>query len=150
MASYVFARVCDERHSTRELALEDLRGLVADEYYYTRNERPPKIMRRTPMIGIGSHGGRGLFLRGHCAGLDWEPLGDDDLPYRHRIDVLWEGAIYALDYEVAMADVEKFNRRSWTSATQRDFALVEARVLSGAVVARVKEDPVLPWVKAGA
>jgi len=50
MASYVFARICDERHRTREDALADVVQLVRDEYYYTRNEAPPKIVRRTPMI----------------------------------------------------------------------------------------------------
>ena len=57
MASYVFARICDERHFTYELALEDITGLITDERYYTRNESPPKIMRRTPMVGIGNDSG---------------------------------------------------------------------------------------------
>ncbi len=48
MASYVFARICDERHISYEVALEDISGLITDELYYTRNETPPKIMRRTP------------------------------------------------------------------------------------------------------
>jgi hypothetical protein len=147
MASYVFARVCDEHHRTREHALQDLVGLVRDEYYYTRNESPPKIMRRTPMIGIGAHGGRGLFLSGLCAGLVWEELPEDSWPYRHRIDVIWEGAVYRADYGGVMDGVTKFNTRSWTSATQKDFALVKSRVLSGDVAARVKDDPDLPWAK---
>jgi hypothetical protein len=146
MASYVFARVNDERRRTREQALEDLAGLIRDEYYYTRNERAPKIMRRTPMIGIGSHGGRGLFILGHCAGYDWEPLTEDFLPYRHRIDVIWDGAIYAADYDTVLDGVAKFNERSWTSASQRDFALVESRILHGEVVRRVRDVAALPWV----
>lgn len=145
MASYVFARVCDERHQTRDQALDDIVGLVRDDRYYTRNETPPKIMRRTPMIGIGSHGGRGLFIVGHCAGLDWEALAEDHWPYRHRIEVLWAGAVYAADYNQVMGGVDKYNFRSWTSATQADFALVQARVLSGDVVVRVRDDPDLPW-----
>ena len=69
MASYVFCRVCDERHDSYENALRYLTELVTDERYYTRHETPPKIMRRTPMIGVGAHGGRGLFVMGTCAGL---------------------------------------------------------------------------------
>ena len=145
MASYVFARVCDERHPTRDDALDDIVQLVRNDQYYTRNETPPNIMRRTPMIGIGSHGGRGLFIRGHCSGLDWEDLGDDYLPYRHRIDVIWDGAIYGIDYDRALAGVEKYNQRSWTSATQQDFALLDGRILNGEVVARVRDEPQLPW-----
>src|SRR3954451_24691150 len=87
MASYVFCRVCDERHDTYEKALQDLRDMVRDERYYTRNDTPPKIMRRTPMVGIGAHGGRGLFVMGACARLRWERLGKENLPYKHRIEV---------------------------------------------------------------
>lgn len=97
------------------------------------------------MIGIGSHGGRGLFILGHCAGIDWERLPGSYAPYRHRIDVLWEGAIYGADEAAVLGGIEKFNTRSWTSATRRDFGLVQSRVLKGEVVARVKDDPVLPW-----
>ena len=48
MASYVFARICDERHQTYERALDYIADLVEEERYYTRHEPPPKIMRRTP------------------------------------------------------------------------------------------------------
>jgi len=145
VASYVFGRVCDERHGTCEKALEDLTGLVREERYYTRNQSPPKIMRRTPMVGIGSHGGRGLFVMGACAGLDWEPLGEEDLPYRHRIEVIWDGAIYGADYDGVFAGVTKYNQRSWTSANRADYRLVVDRILDGEVVRRVRDAPRLPW-----
>jgi hypothetical protein len=145
VASYVFCRVCDERHDPYEKALEYLTGLVEDERYYTRKDTPPKIMRRTPMVGVGAHGGRGLFLLGACAGLDWENLGDSTLPYRHRIEVIWDGAIYAADYDEVFDSVSKYNQRSWTSATRADYRLVVDRVLAGEVVRRVRDAPRLPW-----
>lgn len=145
MASYVFCRVCDERHDTYDKALKDLTGLVRDERYYTRNETAPKIMRRTPMVGIGAHGGRGLFLRGVCTGLRWAPLTEDHLPYRHRIEVVWDGAIYRADYDEVFDGVRKYNQRSWTSATVDDYRLVDGRVLSGEIVRRVRDRPALPW-----
>jgi hypothetical protein len=145
MASYVFARICDERHESRQEALNAIVGLVENERYYTRNKTPPRIMRRTPMIGIGSHGGRGLFIVGHCAGLKWEPLPPESLPYRHRIEVIWDGAIYEVDYDYVFNGVGKYNQRSWTSATQPDFALVLSRVMAGNVVRRLRERPTLPW-----
>jgi hypothetical protein len=145
VASYVFCRVCDERHDTYAKALEDLAGLVEAERYYTRNEKPPKIMRRTPMVGIGSHGGRGLFLLGMCTGLGWEDLSESWLPYRHRIPVIWDGAIYAVDYEGVFDGVSKYNERSWTSATLPDYRLVVDRILAGPIVRRVREAPPLPW-----
>jgi len=145
MASYVFCRLCDERHDTYEKALDDLAALIEAERYYTRNETPPKIMRRTPMVGIGSHGGRGLFLLGACAGLAWEDLDEGWLPYRHRIEVIWDGAIYAADYEAVFAGVEKYNKRSWTSAKRADYRLVVDRILAGEVVRRVRDTRNLPW-----
>ena len=129
MASYVFARICDERHESYEAAVEYVADLVTAERYYTRHEAPPRIMRRTPMVGIGSHGGRGLFTLGVCSGLEWEELGDEELPYRHRIEVIWDGAIYAADYETVLAGVTKYNRRSWTSATREDYRRVFDRIL---------------------
>lgn len=145
MASYVFCRVNDERHGTYEKALEDLRGMVQTERYYTRNETGPRIMRRTPMVGVGSHGGRGLFLMGACAGLAWEPLPEDFLPYRHRIEVIWDGAIYRADYPHVFDGVTKYNTRSWTSATREDFRLIVDRILAGEIVERITPPPALPW-----
>jgi hypothetical protein len=145
VASYVFCRVCDERHDTYARALDDLTDLVRAERYYTRNETAPKIMRRTPMVGIGSHGGRGLFLLGACAGLAWENLDDGALPYRHRTEVIWDGAIYAADYYAVFDEVTKYNERSWTSATRADYRLVVDRILAGSIVRRVREAPALPW-----
>ena len=145
MASYVFCRVCDERHDTYEKALSDLTGMVQDERYYSRHETPPKIMRRTPMVGVGAHGGRGLFVMGACAGLSWERLAEEDLPYQHRIEVIWDGAIYGADYDEVFAGVSKYNKRSWTSATREDFRLVVDRILAGEVVRRVRDRPDMPW-----
>jgi hypothetical protein len=145
VASYVFCRVCDDRHDTYVRARDDMTGLVEAERYYTRNARPPKIMRRTPMVGIGSHGGRGLFLLGVCAGLKWERLDASSLPYRHRIEVIWDGAIYAADYATVFESVAKYNERSWTSATLADYRLVVDRILAGDVVRRVRDAPRLPW-----
>ena len=145
MASYVFCRVNDERHDAYTNALADMVALVQHERYYTRHETPPKIMRRTPMVGIGSHGGRGLFVMGACAGLRWEPLGPEDLPYQHRIEVIWDGAIYRAGYDDVFAGVTRYNQRSWTSATREDYRRVVDRILDGEVVQRVRDRPRLPW-----
>jgi len=145
MASYVFARICDERHHSYELALADVAGLVAAERYYTRRESPPKIMRRTPIVGVGSHGGRGLFTLGVCAGFAWENLGEDALPYRHRIEVIWDGAIYRADYDSVFEEVTKYNERSWTSATREDYRRVVDLILDGDVVRRMRDARRPPW-----
>jgi hypothetical protein len=142
VSNYVFARVNDDRHKTRVDALNDLAGLVGEDHYYTRRETPPQIMKGTPIIGIGSHGGRGLFVLGRCAGLDWEPLSEDDYsPYRHRIDVSWDGLVYEVDYDTALDGISKYNARSWTAATREDYLLLCDRVLGGQVVMRLRDPP---------
>lgn len=102
-------------------------------------------MRRTPVVGIGSHGGRGLFTLGVCAGFAWEELGEDALPYRHRIEVIWDGAIYRADYDSVFEEVTKYNERSWTSATREDYRRVVDFILDGDVVRRVRDATRLPW-----
>jgi hypothetical protein len=67
----------------------------------------------------------------------------------HRIEVIWDGAIYAADYDRVFAGVTKYNRRSWTSATRDDDRLVLQRILDGEVVRRVRDRPTLPWDDAG-
>jgi hypothetical protein len=140
MADYLFCRVNDERHSTREAALADMLELATDEWFYTRSEARPSLARGTPMVAIGSHGGRGLFMLGLC--LDaWEALSDEDLPYRHRVRVLWDGAIYETDLAAAVEGLSKFNWRSWTYASQADYGLLVGRVLAGDVADRVRRQP---------
>jgi hypothetical protein len=82
---------------------------------------------------------------GACAGLRWEPLGPEDLPYQHRIEVIWDGAIYRAGYDDVIAGVTKYNQRSWTSATREDYRRVVDRILDGEVVQRVRDRPRLPW-----
>jgi hypothetical protein len=72
-------------------------------------------------------------------------LGDEDRPYQHRIEVIWDGAIYGADYDEVFAGVTKYNTRSWTSATRDDFRLVVERILAGEIVRRVRDRPELPW-----
>jgi hypothetical protein len=140
VSNYVLVRVNDERHKTRADALNDLAGLVREDHYYTRRETPPQIMKGTPIIGIGSYGGRGLFVLGQCAGLDWESLPEDDWwPYLHRIDVTWDGSIYEVDYDIALDGITKYNERSWTAATREDYLLLNDRIRGGEVVMRLRE-----------
>ena len=67
------------------------------------------------------------------------------MPYRHRIEVIWDGAIYGADYDRVFAGVTKYNKRSWTSATREDYRSVVDRILAGEVVGRVRDAPHLPW-----
>ena len=72
-------------------------------------------------------------------------LSDEQLPYRYRIEVIWDGAIYRADYYAVLEGIGKYNQRSWTSANRADYRLVVDRILDGEIVQRVRERPKLPW-----
>ena len=72
-------------------------------------------------------------------------MREEDLPYKHRIEVIWDGAIYSADYDEVFVGVTKYNTRSWTSATRDDFRLVVDRILAGEIVRRVRDRPDMPW-----
>jgi hypothetical protein len=80
-----------------------------------------------------------------CAGLAREDIDEDSLPYRYRIEVIWDGAIYAADYSSLSDGVTKCNKRSWTSATSEAYRRVVDRILAGKVVRRAHDAPRLPW-----
>jgi hypothetical protein len=61
------------------------------------------------MVGIGSNGGRGLFTLGVCSGLAWEELSEESSPYRYRIEVIWDGAIYAAASSIGSSTVKWYD-----------------------------------------
>jgi hypothetical protein len=79
-------------------------------------------------------------------------LGSNGTSFRTTIYHIGTGStssgtapFYEADYDAVLDGVEKFNERSWTSATLKDFATVQARVLEGEVVGRVRQAPIPPW-----
>jgi hypothetical protein len=122
-------RVNDENHPRRRDAMADMRTIIDSGAYWTRNETPPDVPAGTPVVAMGSRGGRGLFLHGIVDG-EWEPTRESGPPYLHRISVAWADAIYEADPDVVAAEVERFNRRSWSRMKQSEYLAVLGHVLS--------------------
>jgi hypothetical protein len=120
-------RVNDERHSTRELAEQDMRSIISRGFYWTRNEEPPDFPPHTPIVAVGSYRGRGLFLHGIVAST-WEPLRAADAPYRFRVPVAWDGTIYRGNPDVILEGLT-YNPRSWSRLDQREYATLLNRLL---------------------
>lgn len=137
--------VCDDNSPDRERAERDLRELIATGWYYTRNERPPSLMGGEPLVGIGSHGGRGLFILGTVdRSADWQGL-DPAGRYKWRIKVEWDPVIYAADPDTVLDGITTIhgrrpNPRSWSSIGTPEYdAIVERlRVGSAQVVSEAK------------
>ena len=127
--------VCDDKSPDRAAAEEDLRGLIRTGWYYTRNERPPSLMGGEPIVGIGSHGGRGLFILGTCVSHRWEKL-ENAGRHKWRIPVEWEAAIYEANPEEVLDGVETVHgrrpsSRSWSSIGTHAYNIVVERIRSG-------------------
>ena len=69
MASYVFARICDEGHHSYEIALENVAGQVTARALLHAQGKPPRIMRRTPMVGSEAMAGVACSLLGSALAL---------------------------------------------------------------------------------
>jgi hypothetical protein len=130
---YRLVRVNDENHPRWEDAVEDMRTIIDCGAYWTRRESPPELPAGTPIVAMGSHGGRGLFLHGIVSG-EWvaEP---DDSPYRHQISVTWADAIYEADADAVAGCVEALNPRSMSHMTQAEYRTVMAHLLSAEPIA---------------
>jgi hypothetical protein len=61
--SYRLVRVNTPDHNTRERAFADMVSIVERGFYWKQSQ-VPDIPSGTQMIGMGSHGGRGLFIVG--------------------------------------------------------------------------------------
>jgi hypothetical protein len=127
--------VCDDNHRAPQSAEKYLRELIEDGWYYTRNKKPPSLMSGEPLVGIGSHGGRGLFILGTCSSPKWHPL-DSDGRYKWRIPVNWELAIYEADPAIVLDGVRSVHgrrpsTRSWSSIGTTEYETVVERIRSG-------------------
>ncbi len=128
-AEYRIVRVNTRDHSTRSLALDDMAANIRHEGYWTQNDDPPPIPVGTAVVGMGSYGGRGLYLHGIVRG-EWEATGET--PFRNKLHVTWARVVYEADApEEIGALISAFNSRSWSRCTQSEFRAVLNRVLSG-------------------
>src|SRR5690349_6404011 len=109
--SYRLVRVNTSEHDTRDKAFRDMVSIIERGYYWKQSHLP-EVPRWTQMIGMGSHGGRGLFIVGVTTNEEWqsEPGGD---VYKHRLPVAWARVIYENPavLDAAKAIPSRFNDR---------------------------------------
>jgi hypothetical protein len=128
---YRIVRVNTKNHKTRAAAIRDMEVII-DAGHYWRLSGPINLPYGTPMIAMGSHGGRGLYLFGISYG-DWEQEGDAG-EYDLRIKVVWQPVIYCMAPESVDAIASKLSRwnvHSGCEATQYEFRKAMNYILKG-------------------
>jgi hypothetical protein len=140
--SYRLVRLNTRDHPTRELALSDMRWIIKHGCYW-KQSRVPHIPRGTQMVGMGSHGGQGLFIVGVTTSDEWEDEPNGGL-YKHRLPVAWAQVVYEnppVLHEIKSIP-SRFNERFGADLTQQEFREIITLVLDGAgLTAPAHEEP---------
>jgi hypothetical protein len=129
--SWRLVRLNTPDHGTRELAFGDMVAIIERGYYW-KQAHLPDIPVRTQIIGMGSHGGRGLFIVGVTTSDQWENEPDGDI-FKHRLPVAWARVIYE---NTSMLDAikcipDRFNERFGADLTHEEYREILALVLAG-------------------
>ena len=116
--SYRLVRVNTPDHNTRERAFADMVSIVERGFYWKQSQ-VPDIPSGTQMIGMGSHGGRGLFIVGVTTSEEWEDEPDGDV-YKNpsRLDEI-------------KAIPRSFNERFGAHLSREEYREIIAIVLDG-------------------
>ena len=129
--SYRLVRVNTRDHTTRESAFDDMVAIFERGFYWKQSHLPD-IPTGTQMIGMGSHGGQGLFIIGVTTSHKWEDETDGDV-YKHRLPVAWARVVYEnlsmLDEIKSIPD--RFNERFGAELTHEEHREILGLVLAG-------------------
>jgi len=129
--SYRLVRVNTRDHTTRELAFDDMVSIIERGFYW-KQSKLPEIPWGTQMIGMGSHGGQGLFIVGVTTSDEWEDEPDGDV-FKHRLPVAWARVVYEtrskLDEIKSISG--RFNERFGAELTQEEYHEISTLVLAG-------------------
>jgi hypothetical protein len=91
--TYFIVRVNTEDHYTRALAMADMATIIERRGYWKKSVRNDMPVG-SPVIAVGSHGGRGVFLHG-VVRTGWKDAKGPD--YKHKLGMQWDHAVYLHD-----------------------------------------------------
>jgi|1186.fasta_scaffold352205_2 hypothetical protein len=93
--SYFIVRVNTPEHFNLSLAMTDMAYIIEKGGYWKKSSRPDMPIG-SPIVAVGSHGGRGLLLHG-IVRKGWKSVkgGAEGNPvYQHKLGVLWDNRVY--------------------------------------------------------
>jgi len=142
MSNYFIVRVNTADHPTRALAMKDMGDIIEQRGYWKMSVRPDMPIG-SPIIAVGGHGGRGLFLHG-IVRKDWKDVkgGAEGNPvYQHKLGVQWDHTVYthpenAVEQALKLAGVggAKPILRSHTRVNQQQYRTMLSMILLGEAV----------------
>jgi hypothetical protein len=129
--SFRLVRVNTRDHNSRELAFDDMVSIIERGFYWKQSHLP-EIPSGTQMIGMGSHGGQGLFIVGVTTSDEWEDEPDGDA-YKHRLPVAWARVVY--ENPSVLGEIKsipgRFNERFGADLTRDEYREIIKLVLNG-------------------
>lgn len=135
---YFIVRVNTDDHQTIEQAMADMAAIIEQRGYWKKSVRPTMPVG-SPIIAIGGHGGRGLFLHG-IVRKEWKSVkggAEGNVAYANKLGVQWDNTVYMHPEEAVSAALVLANRvalRAHSQITKDEYRAVLAFVLSGQAV----------------
>lgn len=136
--SYFIVRVNTDDHQTIEQAMRDMAVIIEKNGYWKKSVRPDMPIG-SPVIAIGGHGGRGLFLHG-IVRKPWKAVkggAEGNVVYQNKLGMQWDNTVYMHPPEAVSAALTLANRgnlRAHTRITKDEYRAVLGFVLSGEAV----------------
>jgi hypothetical protein len=142
--SYFIVRVNTPHHNSLLLAMKDMAAIIDRRGYWKKSVQPDMPIG-SPVIAVGGHGGRGLFLHGIVKGKKWKRVGggaEGNPTYQFKLGMQWDHTVYmhdpsAVEQALGLAGVQNSNLRSFTTMSLQQYRNTLHMVLSG--------QPVNPW-----
>jgi hypothetical protein len=146
MSNYFIVRVNTPHHNTLALAMADMAAIIEQRGYWKKSVQPTMPVG-SPMIAVGGHGGRGLFLHGIVRSRKWKRVGggaEGNPTYQHKLGMQWDHSVYMHDPSAVDAVLKAAGirgnppiLRSHSQISQHHYTSALLMVLSG--------DAVNPW-----
>jgi hypothetical protein len=132
--NYRLVRVNTPSHRTRADALHDMAVIIEKGGYWTQRDNPPVIPQGTQIIGMGGHGGRGLFIVGVTRKEKWKVVNDGG-NYGFKLPVTWASVVYGHNPQTVNSYVKQvvknFNPRSVSTLSLEEYVNLLGYVLAG-------------------
>lgn len=130
---YVTVRLNEDGEHTAEKGRTSLQHVIDRQRYWTKLEKAPAIETGWPIVGIGSHGGSGMFILGIVASSEWEPAAGP--PWTSRIHVAWADEIHETNDLVGTLDGVGYSQQSWGTIDREEYCTILSRLYPAPAVA---------------
>jgi hypothetical protein len=130
---YVTVRLNEQSEHTAEDGRTSLQNVIDRQRYWTSLEPAPSLEAGWSIVGIGSHGGSGMFILGVVASSEWERAAT--APWTWRIPVAWADEIHETNDLVGTLDGVGYSQQSWGTIDREEYSTILSRLYSAPALA---------------